>query len=167
MRLLVVFFSIISFLTNPIIGQEKTFPKGSYMSFEEIINKAPSKQYDLKIVKRSKGEIKMNGGNDYKLISPDKELPRKVMKKQIWAHSTGDSLFINCFHYKVQPWYAHVISEGKYIIFKGGLSQYLDKQKEQIKMSQSFGAIGGAIRGAKLATLRFLYVLDKKSNEVI
>lgn len=34
-------------------------------------------------------------------------------------------------------------------------------------MGYYFGAVGGGIQGAKLATLRFLYVVDKKKNEII
>jgi hypothetical protein len=35
-----------------------------------------------------------------------------------------------------------------------------------MQMGYYFGAIGGAIAGAKLAMLRFLYVIDKNTNEI-
>jgi hypothetical protein len=148
------------------IAQMNIYPKGAYMSFDEIINKTPSQQFDLNVIKRTKGDIKMVGGNDYKLVSIDKSVKKKILKKEIWAYSLGDTLYLNCFHYKVQPWYTCVISDGNYLVFKGGISQYVDEQKKQMQMGYYFGVVGGAISGAKLAMLRFLYVIDKKTNQI-
>jgi hypothetical protein len=136
------------------------------MSFDEIVNKKPSEQFDLEVIKRTAGDIKMVGGNDYKIESKDKSVKKSVLKKDIWAYSDGDTLYLNCFQYKVQPWYARVISDGDYLVIRAGLSQQSDEQKAQMQMGYYFGAIGGAIAGAKLAMLRFLYVIDKNTNEI-
>lgn len=143
------------------------YPKGVYMSYDEIINKSPSQNYDLTIEKRTIGDIRMNGGNDYKLISNDESLNKKYLKTMIYAFSDGENLYINCYQYKVQNWYADLISDGKYLVFKGGLSQNVDEQKKQIRIGTAFGAIGGGIQGAKLATLRFVYAIDKSNNNII
>lgn len=143
------------------------YPKGVYMSYDEIINKSPSQNYNLTIEKRTIGDIKMNGGNDYKLISNDESLNKKYLKTMIYAYSDGENLYLNCYQYKVQNWYADLISDGKYLVFKGGLSQNVDEQKKQIKIGTAFGAIGGGIQGAKLATLRFVYAIDKSNNNLI
>jgi ABC-type uncharacterized transport system permease subunit len=166
MRTKTLLLAVVLIIGNQVFAQDN-FPKGTYLSFEEILNKLPSQQYDLKIERRTIGDIKMNGGNDFKLVSPDKSIDKKFLKKEIWAYSNGDTLFLNCFQYKVQPWYANVISDGKYLVFKGGLSQNIAEQKKQMQMGAYFGAIGGAIQGAKLATLRFLYAIDKKDNKII
>jgi len=145
-------------------AQQQKYPKGAYMSFEEIVKKTPSKQLDLTIEKRSKGDIKMVGGNDYKLTTEDKSIEKKMLKTELWAYSLGDTLFINCFQYKVQLWYACIISDGKYLIFKGGLSQNQDLYKKQMKMAALFGAMGGAFAGAKMALMRFVYIIEKSTN---
>ncbi|MEP4531895.1 MAG: DUF6563 family protein [Cyclobacteriaceae bacterium] len=147
-------------------GQTTQYPKGVYMSFEEIISKSPSVTAELEIERRTSGDIKMNGGNDYKIHSIDKSISKKTIKKEIWAYSSGDTLFINGFQYKIQPWYTNLILDGRFLVFKAGLSQYGDKQQEQLQMGYYFGAIGGAIQGAKLAMLRFLYVVDKETGEI-
>ncbi|MEP4596704.1 MAG: DUF6563 family protein, partial [Cyclobacteriaceae bacterium] len=147
-------------------GQTTQYPKGVYMSFEEIISKSPSVTAELEIERRTSGDIKMNGGNDYKIRSIDKSMSKKTIKKEIWAYSSGDTLFINGFQYKIQPWYTDLILDGRFLVFKAGLSQYGDKQQEQLQMGYYFGAIGGAIQGAKLAMLRFLYVVDKETGEI-
>lgn len=148
-------------------AQDSSYPKGAYMSFEEIVSRSPSVQIDLGVLKRTKGDIKMVGGNDYKLTSEDKAVKSKFLKKEIWAYSLGDTLYLNCFRYEVQPWYAAVISDGDYLVFRGGLSQNSEEQERQMQMGYSFGAIGGALAGAKLALLRFLYAVDKNTHQII
>jgi len=151
-------------------AQDSKYPKGVYLSFKEIVNKSPSLPIELEINKRTKGEIKMNGGNDYKLYKPDKSISRKRIKKEFFGYSNGDTLYINCFHYKVQPWYASIISDGKFLVIKGGLSMVPETRNFQLKnkaqLGIMFGAIGGAIQGAKLAMLRFVYTIDKETNDI-
>ncbi|WP_167619135.1 DUF6563 family protein [Maribellus sediminis] len=163
-KLNLVFLLLLASVSSS-FGQQHNYPKGAYMSFDEIVNKTPSQQFDLEVIKRTNGDIKMVGGNDYKISSEDKSL-KKTIKKEVWAYSNGDTLYLNCFQYKVQPWYAKVISDGDYLVFRGGLSQLSNKQKEQMAMASYFGAIGGAFAGAKMAMMRFLYVIDKSTNEI-
>jgi hypothetical protein len=160
---------VLAILLNGVNSNSQTnhFPKGAYMSFDEIINKTPTKQLDLQIVKRTMSDIKMNGGNDYKFVSKDKSIHKKTIKREICAYSFGDTLYINCIHFYMQIWYAPLISDGKYLVVKAGLSNYVEEQKKQMALLNSFGAIGGAIQGAKLATLRFLYVIDKNTKTAI
>ena len=162
-KLNLVFLFLVASLSS--LAQQQNYPKGAYMSFDDIVTKTPSQKYELLVEKRTNGDIKIVGGNDYKIESEDKSL-KKTIKKEMWAYSDGDTLYINCFHYKVQPWYAKVLSDGDYLVFKGGLSQLSDEQKEQMAMASYFGAIGGAFAGAKMAMMRFLYVIDKKNNEI-
>jgi hypothetical protein len=144
--------------------QSNHFPKGAYMSFDEILERAPSRQLDLKLLRRTQGDIKMNGGNDFKLESEDNSISKKTIKKEIWAYSFGDTLYVNCKKYMMQTWYAPLISDGEYLVIKAGLSNYIEEQKKQRNIGYTFGALGGGIQGAQLATLRFLYVIDKKTK---
>ncbi len=162
--ILIIIFLAVTFSFT--FAQPQKYPKGAYMSFDEIVSKTPSEQYDLEVIKRTAGDIKMVGGNDYKIESKDKSVKKSVLKKDMWAYSDGDTLYLNCFQYKVQPWYSRVLSDGDYLVIRAGLSQQSDEQKAQMQMGYYFGAIGGAIAGAKLAMLRFLYVIDKNTNEI-
>jgi hypothetical protein len=147
-----------------VYGQSNHFPEGAYMSFDEILERAPSRQLDLKLLRRTQGDIKMNGGNDFKLESEDKSISKKTIKKEIWAYSFGDTLYVNCKMFMMQTWYAPLISDGEYLVIKAGLSNYIEEQKRQRNIGYTFGAVGGGIQGAQLATLRFLYVIDKKTK---
>lgn len=146
---------------------QEFYPKGSYMSFEELKAKTPSENFDLTIERRTKSDIKMNGGNDYKLISADKSIKRKVLKSEILAYSNGDSIFINALPYKLQTWYTKIISDGKYFVFTAGIPMEKTMQTKEMQLGIAFGAIGGGIAGASLAMKRFLYILDKETNKVI
>lgn len=163
----ILLFCLISFLA---VGQSTDYPKGVYMSFDEIIKKSPSVSEELEIERRTPGDIKMSGGNDYKLFKSDKSVKKKTIKKEYYAYSDGDSLYINCIHYKIQPWYAPVLSDGKFMVIRGGISMIPTIQKEQLnnqaQLGYMFGAIGGAFQGAKLAMLRFIYVIDKETNQI-
>ncbi len=152
-------------------AQGQGYPQGVYMSWEEILTQKPSQQLDLQVVKRSNGDIKMNGGNDYKLTTEDKNIKRSFLTKEMWAYSAGDTLFLNGRQFKVQTWYTNVISDGRYMIFRAGMSNIKNINKKQRSeaaiMGAMFGALGGAAAGAQMAMLRFLYVLDKENGEVI
>lgn len=103
MKYLIFTFALLLF-EHSSMAQTNHFPKGAYMSFEEIINKSPSKQLDLEIEKRSIGDIRMSGGNDFKITSKDKNIPTKTLKRELWAYSFGDTLFLNGISFAFQPW---------------------------------------------------------------
>lgn len=139
------------------LNAQTTYPEGVYMSMEEIRTKSPSKQLNIEIIERTKGDIRMNGGNDYKLVSPDKSVKKRVLKKDIWAISDGTHLYINCLQHKCQTWYAQVDTEGDSLFFNGGVSPL---------ESTSAMVLGGAIGGAAIATKRFPYALDLNSGKL-
>lgn len=150
-----------------IFSQNLSYPEGCYMSYDEIILKTPSQNFNVSIEKRTESDIKMVGGNDYKLISSDEKFKKKILKKEIWAYSDGNDLFLNCIHFYLQPWYTKVISDGKYIVFMAAIPTNQAMQSKEMQVGMAFGAVGGAIAGASLALKRFLYVLEKESKIVI
>lgn len=152
-------------------AQTTQYPKGVYMSFEELQAKTPSQPLELTVTKRTKGNIKMNGGNDYLLTTSSKDIKTSFIKKEIFAYSTGDSLYLNGRPLKVQTWYSKVVREGKYLIFVGGLSDRTDEMKAEmnntIVAGALFGAIGGGLAGMTLAQLRYVYALNTQNGEVL
>ena len=92
-------------------GKKTEYPKGVYLSFEEIRSKYPSLMEELEISRRTNAEIKMNGGKDYELFKSDKSISKKIIKQEYYIYSNGDSLYINCIHYKIQSWYAPILSD--------------------------------------------------------
>jgi hypothetical protein len=156
MKNLIAIFAL-NFLTLSAFCQTK-YPKGGYMSFDELKAKSPSLSNEIEVIKRTNTDIAMNGGNDYKLVSNDKTISGKILKKDCIAYSDGQDLFINGFQYGLPFWYAKIISEGKFLVMKAGT---FIPANEINSLGYAYGAIGGAVQGAKQASLRLIYVIDK------
>ena len=127
------------------------------MSWEEVRLKSPSRQYDLTIRERKSDDINFNGGNDFKIESVNDSVNKKVIKKEIWAVSDGENLFINGIHYDCQIWYAKAEHIGRIILFKGAVSS---------QEAMNAGVLGGAIGGAIIAPKRYVYRLGKNSGRI-
>jgi hypothetical protein len=155
-KLFVLAFTLIVCYENS-FSQETTYPKGGYMNLKELLNKQPSIPFVFQIEKRTKGDIRMTGGNDYKVHSEVDSISKKKIKNEIYAISTGDTLFLNCYPLGYQTWYTQALSTGKYIAFKAGYSTAEGREAN----------MGGPFAGASAATERFLYLLDTTSGKVV
>lgn len=154
-------------LTSPFVqAQQDSYPKGSYMNFEEIRSKSPTGPVSVSIEKRTKGEIRMNGGNDYELVATDGSVSKSVLKKKIAAYSDGDTLYLNCLPLKLQIWYAKVLDGGKFLVFLAGIPTDKRLQPKGAQIASAFGALGGAIGGASLALKRYLYIIGTTSGKL-
>jgi hypothetical protein len=136
------------------------YPAGVYMSLVELTEKKPSQHFSVKIEKRTQSDIAMIGGNDYKVISNDKNIKRKILKKIVWAVSDSSGFYLNCIHHKNQIGYAKVIEEKDTLLtFKAAIPN-----KEATKMTSTAGflggAVGGAVAGSKIAKMRYTYQLN-------
>jgi hypothetical protein len=83
------------------------------------MNKQPSIPFAFTIKLRTKGAKVMGGGAEYRIYCNDGSVLEIDIQKHIYAISTGDTLYLNCFIQKAQKWYAKVITEGKYLGFGG------------------------------------------------
>lgn len=165
MRNTIIVLLLLVFSSNT-FGQTK-YQKGIYLSFEEILQNKPSANYNVALEKRTEGEIKMNGGNDYQLNALDKSTNRSQLKKEVEAYSDGENLYINCKKLKLYTWYSKVLSDKKYFVFSGALPEnYKEYGIELSQLSNMFGAARGALSGMKLALLRFPYILDKTNHKL-
>lgn len=162
------FLFIVAILVSYCVSGQDTLPKGVYMTLEEIRSVAPSQVVDLTLTKRKISDIKMSGGNDYRLESEDKAVSKRAIKRKMLAYSTGEQLFVNGLKYGLYLHYCRALSVGRYIAFRGSLYRNKSKQNEQLSApnyAYLFGGIGGGIRGAQLATIRLLYVIDTETGE--
>lgn len=145
-------------VTNSAMAQQK-YPKGLYMSIDELVNQAPSIHDEIEIITRTNFDLAMNGGNDYELKSPT--LDKKTIKRKAVAFSDGDTLYLNGKQFISQPWYAKVYHYGDYLVFDGCLSN----NAGEVIAGVTLGAIGGAISGPISAHKRYTYAVKLGDSE--
>jgi hypothetical protein len=110
--LFILLFGIIIFS----VKAQYKYPKGAYLSFDELQAMQPSADLDIIVEKRTQGDIVMVGGNDYKLISNDKSIKKKYLRKEVFAYSDGEELFLNCFPLRLYFGYTKILNDGgKYL----------------------------------------------------
>ena len=157
----IIFFLLV--FIGQCFGQQVNYPAGGYMSLEELKNKQPSIAKNFVVRKRTRDAINAAGGSDYMVISPDKSVKKNFIKKKLFAVSTGDSLYINCYFHGIQKWYSKVISAGEIFLFYGPMN---DGDMDVANSKVTDYAIMGGIIGVglsgigKIVDMRFLYVLD-------
>lgn len=137
------------------------------MTYNEIINKKPSANYNVELETRTQGEIKMNGGNDYQLNALDNSTSRSELKKVVVAYSDGENLYMNSKVLKLQTWYSKVLSDKKYFVFSAALPENIKEYGIEISdLPKMFGGLGGAFQAMKLALLRFPYIMEKSTQKI-
>mgnify|MGYP006142925557 FL=1 len=142
------------------------YPKGVYYTHQDLMSKKPNKEYKLVADKRSTAAMKRYGGNEYILRALNFDVPEKQLRNRFYAFSTGDELFINGLKHKLQPWYFKILSDGKYFVFRSGIPTNANSDSRQMQIANAKAPVGGRLSGPVLATLRFLYIMDKNTQEI-
>jgi len=123
------------------------------MSCDELRRRRPTSYDTFEIKSRSGADVFMGGGNDYKVSSTSKNVSKKEITKEIFAISTGDSLFINCFRIGLEPNYTLAFYDNDLFFFTAGLSKNSDA-------SMGASLYGGAIGSGTAALKRFPYIMS-------
>ncbi len=165
MRHILTFIFLLSTLLGFSQKEIVKYPKGVYYTHQDLMNKKPNKEYKLTVDRRPSASIKRYGGNDFILRSPDSDIKEKEIKKRFYAFSTGDKLYLNGLKHKLQPWYFEVISDGKFFVFKSTIATNIPKNKRETQIANAVGE-KTKLSGPSLATLRFIYIMNKDTQEI-
>jgi hypothetical protein len=136
-----------------------------YRSFSDFVSDKADTTNNMLVEARTRSQIYMSGGNDFKVYSEDKALS-KSLKKEVWAVKSNDSLFLNCAFHQLGLWYAFAERINDKLYFSAAIS--FDKEiREQLAIA---GAIGGPVAGGlasgSLALKRFYYVMNLDSGKM-
>jgi hypothetical protein len=138
-----------------------SFPKGLYMSLDEVKKRTPSLKCSV-IVEEQSEEVKVwMETNDYKLLPEGKCISQHKLKKKVWAYSDGEQLYINCRIVKLQSWYAKILTAGRFLAF------YENRVSQNIKDAAVLGGLIGAhvaINSTQKPIDRYLQVIDLKES---
>ena len=122
---------------------------------------------NVEITTRSKNDIKMNGGNDYKIEADDYNI-KNDLKRFYWFVKQNDTLYLNMKPIMKSKWYAKALySDTTYIYFRAGNGEVYNPGRGKVLMASAmFGAIGGGFAAASAAKERYDYILDRRSGNV-
>ena len=149
LRKTLLIFTVASLYSVALYSQT-TYPEGVYMSQEELVNKKPSQNYELLIEQRG-------DGFSHKVKRVEKNVKPKVIRKKIWAISTGDTLYVNGYNIEFDYGsYFKVEHEGKYLLYQGGVPAG----------DAALIAYGGGIVGTAIAGMaKWLYAWNPKTGD--
>lgn len=161
--------SIIIMLIFSQMGICQNIKEGAYLSIEEFKENTPSYTCPLEIIERTKGNIRANGGNDYKIEADKSDITKKSLKKKVWGVYNNDTLYLNGIPITGYLWYAKVEIYGKYCFLRAAYPMKPEIQEElgldNKEIGNMFGAVGGAIQGAKVATMRVPIIYNLETSE--
>lgn len=150
-----------AFYNTNIPEVKKIYKKGVYLTFQQLVNDSPSFNSKFEIIKRTESDIKLMGGNDYKIVSLSDSLSNSTIRKA-WVICDGKDCYINSQQFSQYRFYCILTFENNYAYFSS-----LPFDRNNINnLSFSGGAIGGAISGAAAALERTLYKIYLKNGKI-
>ncbi len=112
-KLLAALFAIISIST---IAQQAHYPKGAYLNATDLLRKKPSGNYEA-IASKHGISTSTNMPNAYQISVSDQTIPKNFFTNDVFAWSTGDSVFINCHPKGKVAGYVRVSPVGNLLLF--------------------------------------------------
>ncbi len=144
---------------------------GGYMSFTEYeVNKPTYAGNYFLVEKRSKAEIILGGGNDYKILSANKNIPQNTVKKRLWGVVKNDTLYLNAKMVTDIVWYSlvHELGRFDYVTFPFPIDKNI---QYNLGLNYTHGTdvrsnSTGRMSGKKLATSRLPFVFDSDTGDL-
>ena len=140
---------------------KKTYKKGIYETFEQLVIDSPSFDFKFEIIRRSENDIALMGGNDYKISSLSDTFSNRYIRKA-WVICDGDYCYINCQQFSPFRFFSILTFEDNYAYFS---ALPFDKRKSD-SLGNMGGAIGGAASGAAAALERKLYKIYLEGGKI-
>lgn len=159
---------LISVISFPLIAQNII-----YSNLKELLAQHGDTTAVLRVEKRSKNQIVLTGGADYRITAGNDESMCRRLKKRCFAvcDEKGD-LYLNCrkLRYKklrFGAWYAPAVQLGKNIYFcampLGSVIGGNFVEEDDVKLG---GNIGDALAASSLVTKRVCYELNGETGKV-
>jgi len=136
-----------------------------YPTMSDYIQNRADATTGIIIEKRTRGQIYMVGGNDFKIYSANKAYSKSI-KKEIWAIKSNDSLYLNCFQFKLGLWYAYAEKINDKLYFTAAITMDKEQRQKMAMIGTFAGPIGAGLAGGDLALNRFYYVVNLKTDEM-
>lgn len=145
----------------------------TYSSMKYLLEGEGIETDDISVEKRTKNQISLYGGADYRIQVHENKKLSKFLRKRCFAVKQGDNLYVNCrklrFHkLKFGGWYAPAlqIKKSGNIFFSAVPLGTVAGQKQHGMDVTLAGPIGDAIATSSLVTKRVYYEIDSETGKV-
>ena len=163
-----ILWLLISVISLPLIAQNII-----YSNLKELMVQDGDTLAVLRVEKRSRSQILLTGGADYRITAGNDESMCRQLKKRCFAVRTSEGdLFINCrkLRYKKMrfgAWYAPAVQLGKNIYFcampLGSVIGGTFAEEDDVKLG---GNVGDALAASSLVTKRVCYELNGETGKI-
>lgn len=144
-----------------------------YSNLKDLLARKGDTIAVLQIEKRSRNQIVLTGGADYRITAGNDESVCKLLKKHCYAvRSEKGDLYLNCYKLRFQKmrfgtWYAPAVQLGKNIYFSamplGSVIGENFVEDDDVKLG---GDVGDALAASGLVTKRVCYKIDGETGKV-
>lgn len=168
MKKWIIFYLLTSVATISIAAQNIV-----YSSLKQLLAQDGDTVPVLRIEKRSKNQIVLTGGADYRVTVGDNEPMCKILKKRCFAvRNDKGELYVNCrkLRYKklrFGAWYAPAIQLGKNLYFSAvPLGSVVGGNFIEEGDPKLGGTVGNALAASSLITKRVCYELNGLTGKI-
>ena len=157
---------LISVISLPLIAQNII-----YSNLKELLTQHGDTTAVLRVEKRSRNQIVLTGGADYRITAGDDESMCRRLKKRCFAVQEDTSLYINCkkLRYKrlrFGGWYAPAMWVNGNIFFSA-IPIGVVAASSSVTMDVTLGGVvGDAIAASSLVSKRVYYEIDATTGKI-
>ncbi|WP_297329891.1 DUF6563 family protein [uncultured Bacteroides sp.] len=125
----------------------------------------------LKVERRSKNQIYLMGGADYRIVVNNNQDLSKYLKSNCYAVQIDTSLYVNCKkmrykRYRLGQWYAHAIRVREKVFFCAQpVGQVATSTLTPSEATKLGGEVGDAINACGLVNARVFYELNFETGK--
>lgn len=154
-------------------AQTSSYPRGTYYSLEELRQRSPSGPYAYELARAAhlKDSNSSVYSTAYKVLSLDSAISKKTLRKEVFAISSGDTLYVNGAQFGKGSSYLPIDEVADVLIFEHGIKNQAPVNNSAVAAGIMFGAVGAAIaiaadlRPPKMLIERYLYLLDPETGK--
>lgn len=141
-----------------------------YSNLDEVLNEHGDTVNTLQVEKRTKNQILLMGGADYRILSPENNGLSRYLRRRCYAVRVDTALYVNCRkmrykRFRLGNWYAAALRVGSYIYFcaqpVGQVATSTSTPADAVKLG---GEVGDAIAASALVDARVFYEIDPETG---
>lgn len=142
-----------------------------YSNLKELVSNVGDTVTTLRVEKRTKNQILLMGGGDYRIEAKDNQGLCKYLKSRCYAVRIDTSLYVNCKkmrykRYRFGGWYAPAMWLNKKIYFCAQpVGQAATSTTAPSDATKLGGEVGDAIAASGLINARVFYELDPETGK--